>query len=130
MAATASKSDLRREAVALLLAAGRTVKDAAREARTAERTIHYWRADDAFRRRVRELQAELFGRTVARLVSLGGQAADTLARLLDSGNEAVALGAARTVLEAGARLRETVELARRVEELEYELAEVRRERGN
>jgi hypothetical protein len=118
MAASDGSGQGRREAIALLLALGRTQKQAAAEAKVSERSVYNWLAEEPFRRRVQELQSEVFAQTVGRLAGVGGKAADTLERLLDSHNESVALGAAKAVLECGPRLREAVVLEQRMKALE------------
>ncbi len=77
--------------------------------------------DPAFRRRVDAIRTDLFGLAVGRLSQLAGKAADALAGLLEARNEAVRLQAAKAVLECGMRLREALDLARRVEEIEAQL---------
>jgi hypothetical protein len=129
MAATGGNREARREAVALLLACGRTQKQAAAETKVSERCIRNWLGEGPFRNRVQELQAELFAQAVGRLAGIGGKAVDTLERLLDSANDAVAVSAAKAVLEAGPRLREAVVWAREIEELKRQVAEVQRARG-
>jgi transposase len=112
----------RREAVALALASGQTVREAAKGAGCGERTVHTWLADDAFRRRVAEVRTDLFAQAVGRLSRLAGQAADTLGDLLGSKNDPVRLQAARAILEGGLRLHEALDLATRLESLEARLA--------
>jgi hypothetical protein len=113
----------RQEAAALALAAGQEVKAAAAACGVGERTLHRWREGAAFRSRVQELRTELFGLAVGRLCELTGKAADRLGKLVDSNTETVALGAAKAILEAAPRLREAVDLAARVAELERQFAE-------
>lgn len=109
----------RREAVALCLASGCTVRDAAREAGCGERTLHRWLAEDpAFRQRVEALRSQLFSLAVGKLSRLAGRAADTLSELLTAKNESVRLQTAKAILECGPKLRESLELARRMEALE------------
>jgi hypothetical protein len=111
----------RREAVALALARGRTVRDAAADCGVGERTVHTWLRDPDFRARVDAIRSELFTMAVGRLAELSGQAADALGGLLASPSEAVRLQAARAVLDHGPRLREHVDLARQVEELRRQM---------
>jgi hypothetical protein len=113
----------RREVVALGLAAGRTVRDAAREAGCGERSVHRWLGDPAFRGRVAALRTELFGLAAGRLSELACRAAETLGALLEAKNESVRLQAAKAVLECGTRLHESLDIARRLEDLEGRLAE-------
>jgi transposase-like protein len=113
----------KREAAALLLAVGRSVRAAAREVGCSERSICNWQSEEAFAARVRVLRSEVFTRAVAVLCGASTQAAAKLRRLLKSDDERIGLGAARAILEAAPRLREAGELAERVEELEKRLEE-------
>jgi hypothetical protein len=50
-----------RDKIALDLASGKTVREAAADHNIGERTLHRWLAEDeAFRRQVEQLRAELF----------------------------------------------------------------------
>jgi hypothetical protein len=55
---------------------------------------------------------------MGRLAAAATKATDTLERLMTSTKDTVALGAARSVLELGQRLRESVELEQRIAALE------------
>jgi transposase-like protein len=112
----------RQQAAALALAAGREVKAAAQSCGVGARTLHRWRRGAAFRARLQELQAELFGLAVGRLCELTGKAADRLGELLGSKTETVALGAAKAILEAAPQLRDAAELEARLAALEQQLA--------
>jgi transposase-like protein len=112
----------RREAVALSLASGCTVREAARQAGCGERTIHTWLGDDAFRRRVAEVRTDLFSQAVGNLSRLAGKAAEALGALLEAKNESVRLQAARAVLEGGMKMHEALDLAARLAALEARLA--------
>jgi hypothetical protein len=110
-----------REAAALALARGLTVKRAAVESAVGQRTLHRWLAEDpAFQRRVAELRQGLFAQVLGRLSDLSGQAADTLGELLGSQDHKVRLQAARTVLESASTYRQTVELSGRLAALEQQ----------
>jgi hypothetical protein len=119
----------KQETVALALASGRTVAEAAAEHHCGERTIRRWLAEvDGFRQRVQELRTELFSLTVGRLSELSVKAAEALGELLDSQTEGVRLQAARSILEHGPKLREATDLAGQVEEFRR-LVEEGRQRG-
>jgi transposase-like protein len=107
----------RKEAVAIALATGQTVSDAAAAAGATKRTVHRWLKESAFRDRVHELQSDLFGQAAGRLTALSAQAADALGALLSSEDEGVRLQAARLILDLGIRLREHFVLARDLDEL-------------
>jgi hypothetical protein len=123
MAAKSGNGSGRREALALVLAAGGTVRAAAAKAKVSERTARNWLAEDAFRARVEQLRAAILERTMSMTIKASTKAAATLARLLDSKDDRVKLGAARAILEQAVVLREKVSVEQRVAALE---AEVRR----
>jgi hypothetical protein len=110
----------KQEAVALLLAAGRTIEQAAREARVGSRTVRTWLAEgSAFRERVQSLRSEMTAAALGRLLDNMASAADTLGYLARKGkSEMTRYVAARAVLELGPKLREATELADRVAALE------------
>jgi len=107
----------RQEAVLLLLAGGRTVRDAAVKSGVGERTIHRWRQEPAFRERERQLRAEMLAQGLGRLVEGMTEAAGVLRALLTSKNEQVRLAAARSVIQLGNDLRRSVETEHAIEEL-------------
>jgi hypothetical protein len=117
-----ASSNIRRERAALALATGRTVAEAAVDAGSSERAVYSWKNEPAFKDRIRQLQADMFAQAVAVLAAGNRKASNTLVQLLDSDTEKVALAAARSVLELGCRLREALDLARRLEEHEQRLA--------
>jgi HEAT repeat protein len=99
------------------LAAGRTLRAAAGVG-IAERTAARRWADPAFRRHVGELRGDMVARSLGRLADHMSDAADVLHRLLAAESESVRLGAARSLLELGVKLRESVELEERLQVLE------------
>jgi hypothetical protein len=112
------RTQRRREAVALLLATGNSIRQAAAQSGVAARTISRWHLDDAFRLRVSHLRGEIFDRAVGRLTQVAGKAADTLVALLDSGDEGMRFRAARAILEMVPQLRAGNELEQRLAALE------------
>lgn len=105
----------------LALAAGQTACDAALAAGIGERTATRQLADPAFRTRVSELQGEMVARALGHLADGMAEAAETLRALLKAESESVRLGAARSLLELGNKLRESVELEERLAALEGRL---------
>jgi hypothetical protein len=105
-------------ALAVALAGGATVEDAACSAGVSPRTAHRRLADPTFSARVDGLREQMARQAVARLASLGGQAADALAGLLGSEDERVRLGAARAVLDGLLKASGLFEFERRLRELE------------
>jgi hypothetical protein len=111
--------------LALALAGGDTVAEAASKAGVSERTAFRRLLDPAFRRRVAELRAAAMERASSKLADTMTQAAETLRALLRADSEAVRLGACRSILELAGKLRENIELEERVTMLEKQLG-----RGN
>ena len=111
------------EALALAVAAGQTLRNAAVAVGVSERTAARRWADPAFRRRVSQLRGEVVQRALARLADGMTEAADVLRQLLAAESEAVRLGAARSLLELGVKLREPVELEERLAALEAHISE-------
>lgn len=100
------------------LTAGMTVRDAARSAGMAERTAHRRLEDPQFRRRLETARRELIAMTVERMAVASTKAVDTLSELLDSETDSVRLGAARSILEIGMRMRQQYVLEKRLSALE------------
>jgi hypothetical protein len=110
-------------ALLVALAAGQTVRDAAQSAGLGERTATRRVADPEFRRRVYELRAEMVGQALGKMADGMTEAADTLRKLLTAQSESIRLGAARSILELGNKLRESAEFAERLAILEQQVAE-------
>ena len=111
----------RRSADAVLiarLAAGATRADAAAAAGVGQRTVYRRLNDAAFARQVAAARAALVSQAVGRLADAASAAAATLRALLDAEPESIRLGAARAVLELGAKLRAADELEARIVALE------------
>lgn len=106
------------DALAVALAAGKTAQEAAAAAGLSERTASRRQADPAFRQKVTDLRAQMVGRALGTLADGMAAAARTLRDLLEWESGAVRLGAARSLLELGAKLRDSVELEERVRQLE------------
>ena len=118
---TAFDTPEKKTALALALASGLTVVAAAEQAQVSESTVHRRLKQPAFRRLVARLRNQMLEAALGRMAENMTRAADKVARLLDSDNEAIALRAARTLLSLGLRLRDSVELADRIDEIEREL---------
>ncbi len=123
-------------ALLVALASGQTVRDAAQVADISERTAHRRLEDGEFRRRVAEVRADMVARSVGMLADASSEAVATLKGLLRAESESVQLGAARSVLEIGTKLRESVELTaevgalkRIVEEFQERQKRERQQRG-
>lgn len=120
MSANVSKTS--RDAAMLALACGETVAEAARKAGVAERTVYRWQQEEGFRQEIAAARAEMFNRALGRLAEGAVGSVLMLRQLcLKAKSEAIRLAAARTLLEQGTRLRESVEFAHRLQELEKNL---------
>jgi hypothetical protein len=113
------------EALAVAIASGQTLLDAARSADVEERTAAQRWADASFRRRVAALRSEMVACSLGRMADGMAEAADTLRQLLQAEGESVRLGAARSILELGNKLRESVELEQQIQELQGRVDELR-----
>jgi len=108
-------------ALVMALACGGTVEASAKAAGVSEATVYRRLAEPGFRRRVDEARDDMVSRAVARIGAASTLAADTLRELLKARSETVKLGAARAILELGAKLREHEVLAERVRAVEEQL---------
>src|SRR5262249_15556270 len=111
--------------LALAVATGQTLRDAARAAGVSERTAARRWADPAFRGRVTRLRGDMVQRSLGRMADGMAEAADVLRQLLGAESESVRLGAARSLLELAVKLRDSVELEGRLQALEEALAATR-----
>jgi hypothetical protein len=123
----ADEFNARQRSVAILLASGRSIRDAAAETSVGERTIHTWLNEPGFRAAISGLRDRLLAETVGRLTQAATRAAAALEGLLDAESESIRLRAATAILDAMIRAREHGELAARVGELEQRLAESERD---
>ena len=103
------------------LAAGRTVEDAAHQANISQRTAFRRLADPEFQQQISQLRSRMIDEALGRLSDASAEAVETLRILLAAESENVRLGSARTILELGSRLRESVELEQRISRIEKAL---------
>jgi hypothetical protein len=105
------------------LACGATPEAAARAVGVSPRTAYRRLADPAFRQRLQGLRSDMVQRTAGALTAAGAEAVRALLALLrEAAPAAVRLGAARSVLELGVKLREAAELEERLAALEEQVA--------
>jgi hypothetical protein len=108
----------------MALACGATVENAARTAGIGTRTAYRRLKEEGFHQRLRDLRLDMVQRTGGMLTASGMEAVKTLISLQEaSASPAVRLGAARTVLEFGIKMRETTELAERIAALEAQVGQ-------
>ena len=111
------------EALVLALACGATVENAARTAGVSLRTVYRRLAEPAFRTRLQGARAEMVQRATGMLTAAALEAVKTLLVLQQASvSAAVRLGAARAILELGAKLREVADLEARLAALEQQMA--------
>jgi hypothetical protein len=113
----------REEALLLALACGATVESAAQSVGLGQRTVFRRLADPEFRKRLQSLRGDMVQRTAGTLTAAASEAIRTLLSLLQSMSPAaVRLGAARTILEMGIKMREFADLEERLTTLEEQFA--------
>jgi hypothetical protein len=103
----------------LALSCGATVESAARQAGVCERTVYRRLKDPEFNAKLQAARQEMVERTANMLTAAAIESVKTLLRLQGAGVPyAVQLGAARSIIELGTKLRESAELSARVEAIE------------
>lgn len=105
--------------LAVALASGSSVRQAATVAGVSERTAFRRLNDLSFRKRVDEIRRVALEEATSKLSAAGSKAVDAMLDLLTSEvPPSTRLAAARAVLEFGCRLRETNDFETRLSELE------------
>lgn len=110
------------EALALAVATGSTLRDAAAAAGVSERTATRRAAEPAFQARVEALRAELVSCAVGQLAGLLTDATTTLRRALVCGVPAVEVRAALGIHAHLLKVREATVLEQRLRALEDQMA--------
>ena len=100
--------------LALLLASGRRVHDAANDVGLSESTVFRRLREPRFVRQLAEARAEMWDAALGSLAEASSQAVQTLRELLDSDVDSVRLAAAKTVLDLGTKLRESCDFHSRL----------------
>ena len=108
----------KQELAALSLAAGASIRAAAKNAEAGERTLHTWLDDPAFKARVAQLRAEILDQAVGGLAVGTSKATATLLKLLDDESAGIRLRAAQAVLDSAIRFRDAAEMDARLQALE------------
>jgi hypothetical protein len=105
------------------LACGASPEAAGQKAGLSRRTVFRRLADPAFRAEVDSVRADMLRRTSDIISAAGQSAIKTLVTLQEvAASEAVRLGAARSILEIGCKVRENVALQEQLAALEARLA--------
>ena len=119
MARTRKNTD---ELLITALACGASVDSAAHSAAMSTRTVHRRLKEPAFQKRLQEARTDMLQRTASMLTAAGLESVKTLITLQQTTNAGcVRLGAARSVLEMGVKVREASELAQRLAALEAQV---------
>src|SRR5437660_10459461 len=106
----------------LALACGATPENAAQKAGLSVRTVYRRLAEPAFRAQVDAMRADMVRRMAGMLTATGVGALRTLSQLQESArSESVRLGAARSIVELGCKVREATELTERMAAVEAQL---------
>src|SRR5262245_32764111 len=106
------------EQLLIALAAGCSIRQAARKVKRGEATVARRLEDPVFRDRLDAIRRDMLDRAIGRLSATLAAAATTLRKLLQAKSETVRLGAARAVLELHARVREAGEFEERLSAVE------------
>ena len=111
------------EVLIAALACGATQEAAAAKAGVSLATVQRRMQNPEFKQRLLQFRSEMVGRLAGNLTVASGEAVRTLMDLLKNGTPTVRLGASRTILETGTKLRESADLEQRVMDLEQRLNE-------
>lgn len=103
------------------IAAGQSIPTAAAVAGTSERNAYRWLNRPGVREGIDALRSEMTGQALGRLTNGMAAASDALVALLESKQEGIRLAAARTLISIGLDVRKSVELDRRLADIEKRL---------
>jgi hypothetical protein len=109
------------------LAAGVSPAGAAKLAGVSEATAYRRLSDASFRQRVEKARSDFWDRALGVMSKGAAESAIVLRKLLRSDDGRLKLQAAKVLLEQGIKVRDLVDITRRVEELE-KLAQEKKER--
>jgi hypothetical protein len=102
-----------------------SVTAAAERCGIARSTAHAWLKSSDVRAELDRAQRSAFDAAISRIASLSAEAANKLALLVRSDNEAIALGAVRLVLESAGAHVDARELAAKLADIEERLTGAR-----
>jgi hypothetical protein len=119
------------EKIAQELAAGATLKAAAKAAGVSESTARRYRSDPALRKRVAELQTTMMAEALGRLTNACSTAVVVLTRvMLEEKDPTVRVRAANSILVQARDVREHTQLADRLADLEQYAEDWKAARGD
>jgi hypothetical protein len=106
----------------MTLACGATLEGAAQKAGVSKATVQRRLNDPAFQKRLQEIRSDMVKRTAGTLTAASTEAVKTLLALQHPAiPHAVRLGAARSILEIGIKMREVADLEERLTALEQQM---------
>ena len=108
-------------ALALALASGESVKDAARLAGVSERTAYRKLKEERFIQRVNQARTAMIQQAVGRLAKTCAKASEVLEKLLDSKSERIRLQTAKAIMDSSIKLGDAVAYEHRLDTLEANL---------
>lgn len=106
------------ELLAVRVAAGQKVRDAAPDVGCSETTAYRLNREPEFKQRVAQLRTEATAATVGKLSDAATKAVDKMVELLDTGDPSVQLQAAKAILANVLTMSEQLELRQRLDEIE------------
>jgi hypothetical protein len=107
------------EMLLIALACGATLEAAAQKAGVSKATVQRRLQDPEFQKRLQEVRSDMVKRAAGTLTAASAEAIKTLLSLQQTTvPPAVRLGAARSILEIGIKMREVADLEERVAALE------------
>ena len=109
------------QALLKALACGVSNEAAASQAGVSPATVYRRRQNPDFCKQLDQLKSEMFQRTAAMLNAAGMESVKKLLELQKIASHAVQLGASRSILEIGAKFRESADLEKRLHDLEEHL---------
>jgi hypothetical protein len=106
----------------MTLACGATLEGAAQKAGVSKATVQRRLNDPVFQTRLQEIRSDMVKRTAGTLTAAASEAVKTLLSLQQPAiPHAVRLGAARSILEIGIKMREVADLEERLTALEQQM---------
>jgi hypothetical protein len=111
------------EILLLALACGATIETAAQKAGISRATAHRRLDDPEFQTQLKQIRSDMVQRTAGTLTAAGSESVKTLLALQQPTiPHATRLGAARSILEIGIKMREVADMEERLAALEQHMA--------
>lgn len=113
----------KQEAAIMALVTEPTIAAAAQKAGVDSRTLHRWKAEEAFAQALRVARSAVMEGANMQLRNASGKAVSTLERLLDSPREDVACRAAVAILSNAYKAVEVEDITHRLDDIERRMEE-------